>query len=406
MPFFKQRSRLGLVTWLALIVLLPGLAVADPRDDKIEELQRQLEQQQQQIKTMQEAIDELRSQGGAPTPPPTTGEDEEDPGPEPPPPMQTGTTPASTTASGQQPSMNPNISVIGLMGGKLGGAAYDDLRNSFFLDEIEVALQAPIDPKARADIYLTFPNGEPPEVEEATFTWQDLPGGAQAKAGLLRADFGRINQLHKHAYPQIDAPLPNQALFGEEALRDPGVELSVLLPTSWYSRLSVQALSRGVGPDADGISALDLSTPVDQDTFNELLVGEDFSVFPAGGRRSLLYVGRLENLVDLDENTTLQLGLSAATSDIKAADLQSATAYGADLTLKWVPLDQNGKSLSWQTELVRARQNFLSASRDFGGWYSSLNYQFNRNWGAGLRYDETSLPFNPSLHRSRGTALL
>ena len=60
-----------------------------------------------------------------------------------------------------------------------------------------------------------------------------------------------------------------------------------------------------------------------------------------------------------------------------------------------------------QTSGTSARnQNFLSASRDFGGWYSSLNYQFNRNWGAGLRYDETSLPFNPSLHRSRGTALL
>lgn len=429
-PVFRLLLTLALVG----LTIMPGWAepTEDPRDQQIKALRQQVEQQSQQIQDLQQTMKELKelvkgkseAQAEAPkpaspentaqTPPPAvppvaTGGDEEEegPGPEPPPPMQQTSSMASSSATEQQPSMNPNLSVIGLFEGKAGGAPYDPTSNSMYLREVELALQAPIDPYARADIFLTFPRNEAPGVEEAALTWTGLPGGLQAKGGLLRGDFGRINQLHTHAYPQIDLPLVNQAVFGPESFRDPGVEMSWLAPTPWYSRFSVQALSRSEGPDANSATTLDLSTPPDGETVANILSQSDnFGIFPSSGGKGLLYVGRWENLWDLNENTTLQLGLSGANANIAASDLQSSSAYGADLTLKWKPVNKLGKALTWQTEYIKARENFLSGRRDFGGWYSFVNYRFNRFWGAGARYGQTEMPFDPSLKRRRATALL
>lgn len=405
---------------LILCLATPALAqtAEDPRDQQIREMQQKLEEQSRQIEELRKSMEDLKGLVTQPTEPPTASDtptdptvpvegEDEPPSPEPPPAMQAGNTAPDTSSTGQQPSMNPNLSVIGLFEGKAGGADYDPLKDSFYMREIELALQAPIDPYSRADIFVTFPNGESPEVEEATFTWTGLPAGFQAKAGLLRGDFGRINSLHAHSLPQIDTPLPNQALFGEESLRDPGVELSWLAPTSWYSRFSVQALSRSLGPNANDLTALDLGNPSYRDNLADLLAnGEERTLFPSDGSKSLLYVGRWENLVDLNEDTTFQIGLSGATSEIGGADLKNASAYGADVTLKWRPLDNPNTALVWQTEFLRAHQAFANADRDYGGWYSFVNYQWNRNWSAGVRYDMTEMPFDPSLVLRRQTALL
>jgi hypothetical protein len=392
----------------------------DPRDQQIRELQQRLEDQSKQIDDLRKSIEDLKGVVNTPRPalpepateepeqaPAVTREEDEDPGPEPPPPLEAGSTPPSSSGTGQQPSMNPNISVIGLFEGKAGGPEYDPTRDSFYLREVELALQAPIDPYAQADIYLTWPSRESPEVEEATLTWTGLPAGLQAKAGLLKGDFGRINQLHTHALPQIDVPLPNQAVFGPESLHDPGVEVSWLAPTSWYSRFSMQALSRSVGPTADEFGALDLTDPAYREHLaDQLAAGDEFSTFPADGSKSLLLLGRWENLFDLSEDTTFQIGMSGATSEIGGVELQKASAYGADATLKWRPLDNPNTSLVWQTEFLRAHQAFTGDNRDYGGWYTFLNYQWARNWSAGVRYDMTELPFDPSLEHRRASALL
>lgn len=463
---FMWRFKLWLMVTFCVIFSVSDFARADPRQDEIQALQAQLKEQNKQIEELRQAISELRraqgeaslktsapqakaqaiegttavpasadgksdvpsgrqpsavfSKDGVTADNPqqsealetdrstTTAEPgaDDDPGPEPPPPLEPSRG-STASASGQQPLLNPNISVIGLFEGRAGGAVYDPTKDSMYLREIELALQAPIDPYARADVYLSFPHLESPEVEEATLTWTGLGAGFQAKAGVLKADFGRINPLHSHALPQVDLPLPNQAIFGSESLHNPGLEVSWLAPTPWYSRLSFQAMSRSMGSDVADTTFLPGQNPLTgQDLIDRLEGRDDFTVFPSGAGKGLLYVGRWENLWDLNESTTLQLGLSGATSSFGSSDLKRSLAYGADLTLKWHPLAQPHRSLVWQTEFLRAHQDFVRGKRDFGGWSSFVNYQWNRNWAAGLRYDMTELPFDSALIQRRGTAML
>ena len=368
---------------LAALVAVAALAAPafadaapeDPRDRQIRELRQ-----------MVEGLLHQAPPAASPAATADAGSEEPvDPGPEPPPPAPVQAQ-ASASGTGSQPAMNPNISVVALPGGQSGGRPDDPQKNSFFLEEVEVAIQAPVDPNARLDAYVTFPRDEAPEIEEAFATALNLPGGLQARAGLFRNEFGRINPLHTHALPQIDRPLPVEQFLGGEGLRSPGAEVSWLAPLPWYSKATVQVTSR----------------------YTEPVEGE-FALFPSTGLRKPLWIGRWENMADLGEDTTLMLGLSGATSEIRDGTLRNARLAGADLTLKWSPLDDPNTNLVWQSEYLAGRQAFedptLEAD-DFNGWYSYLNYRFNRNWRAGVRYDEADLPGLPGLRQRRGTALL
>ncbi len=288
--------------------------------------------------------------------------------------------------------MNPNISVSALLGGQKGGRPEDDKRDTFFVQEVEVGIQAPVDPRTRLDAFVSFPRNEAPEVEEAYATYTGLPGGLQARGGLFRNEFGRINPVHTHALPQIDRPLPVEEFLGEEGLRSPGVELSWLAPLPWYAKATVQMTSRfGHEHDAEEEGP------------------HDFSLFPSDGNTKPLWVARLENMADLNEDTTLMLGFSGATSTIQDEHLENSRIAGADLTLKWSPLEDPNRGLVWQTEYLTGRQEPMDPTetcKDFDGWYSFLNYRFNRNWRAGLRYDESDLPQRPGERQRRSTALL
>ena len=90
--------------------------------------------------------------------------------------------------------MNPDISVI--VDGTAGygnRASYStagddpvlkggssDRPAGFTLQELEVAFQAVVDPFFRADVFLTIPNLEKLEVEEAVITYRNLEQGELA----------------------------------------------------------------------------------------------------------------------------------------------------------------------------------------------------------------------------------
>lgn len=404
---------------LVLLMAAPAFAEEAPlqdRDARILELRQLIERQQQQIDELQQTVRQLQagqppagqaeSGRAAGQPPvgqaeaaqaPTAGAPVDelegvDPGPEPPPPAPVQAQ-ASGSGTGSQPAMNPNISVIGLFGGQAGGPDHDENKDKFYVDELELAVQAPVDPTTHFDAYLTWHGDEGAEIDEAFATYLGLPGGLQARGGLFLADLGRINPLHTHAWPQIDRPLPVQEFLGRH-MRSPGAEVSWLAPLPWYSKATVQVTSRfgdahGHGGEEEG--------------------HEEFTLFPAGGSSSPLYVARLENMVDLDEDTTLMLGLSGATSKIQDGTLDNASLGGADLTLKWRPLDGQGENLVWTTETLFGKQRLADPEaplRTFNGWYSFLNYQWDRNWKIGARYDETDLPLEPGARQRRATALL
>lgn len=282
-------------------------------------------------------------------------------------------------------NMNPNVSVIGTVLGN--GSSQDGLdRNvDLLFQEGEFAFQAAVDPFAKADFYIAFGrHGEPgvhpegdahgeeeeegglePEIEEAYITILSLPFSTQLKAGKFRSKFGKINETHPHAYNFIDLPLMYQNFFGGEGLNDEGASLSWLLPNqAFFQELTVQVTA---GP------------------------GENASFTRAENNR-LLYLAHLKNFFDLNENTTLELGVTGLTGPHNAEG-DDTHMLAADLTLKWKPLQRNRyKSFEFMSEVLLSQRNATGGDVTSLGGYGFLRYQFARQWYLGGLFDYSEFP--------------
>src|SRR2546426_4588719 len=121
----------------------------------------------------------------------------------------------------------------------------------FTAQEVELAFSAIVDPYFKGEVYLTIPNLEGLEVEEAFGTTTSLPWNLQAKAGSFRSAFGRQNGQHLHMQDFTRRPLINAAFLGVDGLRGPGAQVSWLAPLPFYLTLYAEAFSLG-GPEAPG----------------------------------------------------------------------------------------------------------------------------------------------------------
>ncbi len=322
-------------------------------------------------------------------------EETEDLGPEPPSASEAPQE-ATAQASGQQPDLNPNISLILLGGGQLGGAQNSSTKNTFFVQEAELNIAAPVDPSTHLEATFAAHHNESPELEEAFIRYMGLTGGLQLRAGKMRQELGALNSTHTHALPQIDCPLPYSEFLGEEGLATPGVELSWLLPTSWYSKATVSVSSRA-GAHVHNH---------DEESEHE----EEFALFSNEGKHNPLFTARWENMAELNDDTTLTLGLSHASSSIDSEHVRSSSINGADLTLKWSPASDPYREFVWRSEYMKAHQSYkaheheeisgagehvhehLFENKNLSGWYTYLAYRFNRNFRLGARYDQADSP--------------
>lgn len=148
-------------------------------------------------------------------------------------------TPPSQSRKTQGPSgsglMNPDISVIfdgvaGAANRPRASSAGDDpdftgpagkRTGGFAVPEVEVGLQSTVDPYFAANVFLTIPNLQGIEVEEAYAVTTALPAGLQIKAGVFRSAAGRQNEQHLHMQDFTLRPLLNQAYLGVDGLRPP-----------------------------------------------------------------------------------------------------------------------------------------------------------------------------------------
>ncbi len=145
-------------------------------------------------------------------------------------------------------ALNPNISVIGDFVGNTGPMG-DGSANRFSLRETEIGLQAAVDPYARADFFVAFPEGESVELEEGYISLLSLPLGVKARGGKFRPNFGRLNMIHPHELPQVNAPLVIASFLGEEGLNDTGLEVSrVFAPLNVFTEVSY-AILNGLGKE-------------------------------------------------------------------------------------------------------------------------------------------------------------
>ncbi|MDC1174912.1 hypothetical protein OAT67_05940, partial [Bacteriovoracaceae bacterium] len=116
-------------------------------------------------------------------------------------------------------------------------------------------------------------------------------------------------------------------------------------------------------------------------------------------------VSRFKNLWDFSESMTLELGISAAKG--KNDNQLDTSLYGADLTLKWRPVDGGKyKSFEWSSEFL-SKDKKGSTDGKLAGFVSHLKYQLAQRWYAQYRYDYLGLNRSRSIAASkRHTALL
>lgn len=292
--------------------------------------------------------------------------------------------------------LNPEISVIGsfLGSGTEKGAVVKQYDGG--LSEAEFSFRGYVDPYSRADFYVGFgreredpfsgpdsgaaESGEfEAELEEAYFTILALPFGLQLKGGKFRSSFGRINLFHPHALNFLDMPRMYVNYFGEEGLNDRGLSLSWLIPNplNFYQELTVEVTSGSVE-------------------------GPSFT----GGGNDLLYLAHLKNFFDLNQNTTLEVGLSGI-SGVNDPAGRKTQIGGADLTLKWKPLRASRyRSFEWMNEALFSKRD--SGAETINSWalYSFMRYQLSKRWFAGLRYDYSQFPENGDIAEKGYSAIL
>jgi hypothetical protein len=338
----------------------------------------------------------------APAAPPVNMETASAAAPPPPAPQDQGATqlPNYGGAAGAAKALNPNISVIGDFLGGIGSQRTQALGftspqtpvPALEMHETEVGFQDVIDPYARADVFISF--GETGvNVEEAYLTFTSLPGGFVARAGKMRAEFGKVNTTHNHALVWTDRPIvTNNLVGGEDGINDAGFSLTRILPAP-----------KGIFLEATG----------------QVFRGDSADVFAVARRQDVSYVAHLRGYKDLGESTNVDLGVSFARGhSAPGANPNDVTKdshtnlYGIDATLRWKPLRRAiYHSFLARTELVWSQRDQLSLSlfpetqRAFG-FYTSAEYRLNRRWTLGGRYDRSGRPQAANLTDSGFSTLL
>jgi hypothetical protein len=266
----------------------------------------------------------------------------------------------------------------------------------FSIREVEVALQAAVDPYFRGDVFFGVSDLEGIAIEQAYLTATSLPWGLEVRLGRFNMPVGKQNTTHRHDLHTIDYPYTLQRMFGPEGLKGTGIYASrVFAPFGFYQELIATAVDRFGEAAEDGAPTLE---PV-----NKKLGG-------------LGYSARLRNYWDLNEATNVELSFSGVTGKreqplLVEGDVASfstparQSVVGADFTYRWRPLQQGlYKSFIVQAEFMRqlnekdprlllppetsqADYSYAGPDRDFSGAYVFARYQLTRRGFLGARFD-------------------
>jgi hypothetical protein len=289
---------------------------------------------------------------------------------------------AEAPASPVSNALNPDIGVNFLGGYRrsthqneaLSGALSDGLH----FEEAELQFSADVDPylKASALFALAPEDGEFVfEPEEVYFETISLPS-VTLRAGKFKSAISRHNEFHTHAYPFLDAPLIEEALFGGEGLNDVGLSAAVLLPISWFSEVTAQVFA-----------------------------ATNDTSFGSPGMNDSLEVVRFKNLWELNDDTTLEWNLGGGAG---ANQWGGTTWVGTtSLTGKWRP-SVLGK---YQSLLLHAEYLFGTCEgrvedSEMGGLAAWAQYQLAQRWWLQVRGEWLGVPSLRSEPNQRKQSLL
>jgi hypothetical protein len=270
---------------------------------------------------------------------------------------------------------NPDLSVLGQMRTFMTDNPNDLNRNraQISFDETEIGIEAYLNPYAKGTFVLSVADGGI-EVEEGYMQLlRGLPGGLTFKAGKYRVGFGKLNSMHPHAYPFIDRFRVLAAyLPGDEAYNEVGGQLSYRLPLPG-----------------------DLSSTVSFD----VLQGNSFHPDESNLSRPAL-LARWSNFFMLNEESSMELGVSATQGVNNVALKANTSIYGIDVKAKlWFsPLDV----LVLQAEFLALDRDIASLDSVTGdisrahtrpvGGYLFADYLTKKRYEMGAKYERFQEP--------------
>jgi len=276
-----------------------------------------------------------------------------------------------------QQALNPNISMGGdFFAGysssksefvnKPGDISYGNRR--FDMREIELSLQAPLDPFTRGKAFISI-SKEEIAIEEAYMEWLNLPLNMNLKAGIFYAEYGPLNRYHDHALPQFDRPRALVNYFSNAGLGGWGFSFNFMLPNLLFA-------------DA---SNFDLAV---------MNGGNDLS-FTSQGKYNLLTVGQFKNYYDLSRDTYLEFRLSGAAGRNDPDEKYNSYIGSLGMILKWVPVGRSKyRTVDWKTEFLYGYYEELLKNIKSKGFYSSLQYKLNAKYWLSGRIGYSELPYD------------
>jgi len=336
----------------------------------------------------------------------------------------------ANASSFTQTAFNPDISLIidasyvdrniddseishyeipGVVHGLIGGHSHGDeshatynAANGFNLNYGELGLRSSVDPYFTMDAIFHF-SEDSVEIEEAYVTTTTLPYGLRAKGGKFYSDFGRHNNSHHHAWNFADAPLVNQSFLGLHGLLEKGVQLQWLAPLPHYMMVGAELL-QGENEQMFGNGAI---VSYHEEEHHEEGAEEEHGhgeVIAEAEDKPSLVVAYLKASADIDQ-TTLLAGLSYASGKSRLNHLDDeegahafygeSELYGFDLTLKHY--FDSYRYLMWENEWIKREMDgtyynaegeaHIPMLKEQSGYYTQLIYAHNKNWRAGVRYD-------------------
>jgi hypothetical protein len=311
-----------------------------------------------------------------------------------------------TQTSGQQPTgqggptnprLLPDISAVGdLIGDLSPKGSTQEGGERFSVREVEVAIQAAVDPFFRGDIFLGISDLEKISIEQAYLTATSLPWGLEVRLGRYLMPVGKQNTTHRHDLHTIEYPYVVQRFFGEEGLKGTGIYASrIFAPFGFYQEVILTAVDR-FGEREEGIAST-------LEPINKKLSG-------------LGYSARLRNYWDLNKANNIELSFSGITgrreqpvlflSDVASFSTPARqSVIGTDLTYRWRPLQQGlYKSFILQAEFMSQLNekdpslvlpqdvppngfSYGGINQNLAGGYVFARYQLTRRGFLGARFD-------------------
>jgi hypothetical protein len=265
-------------------------------------------------------------------------------------------------------------------------------------------------------------------IEEAFILFHKLPFYLQAKTGIFRVNFMKLNQYHDHEWAFADPPLISTFFFGVDGVHNVGLEFNWQPPTPIFLELSASLMRGPVG------------------NFDRTFPGEWDEVAGDLSANEFVFFSRATTFFDLTLHSNLEFGASFATGKNKSntmdftdpgfnplgidAGLDDRTIlYGVDFTYQWKPAPYS-PYVRWTTEyLAGKRENpvVLELNRSvrapgvdlesqvvrtimdddtIGGMYTELAYRFSYYWEVDGRFDYVGIPRGHEDRQARYTASL